>query len=195
MSWRACSPIPGATQVIHNYADVPGAIPIPATLSLELGKVIGEQQGNITYRFVSDYPFKGRAPHELDQFRAARRSTALRGDPKQIVNEVSWNNFDGRVRLVAPVVMGAACVTCHNSHPDSPKKDWKVGDVRGIQEVIVDQPIAKNLFSFKWLLGYFGVMAALRPRRRRLAEPAIQAHRRHEQGARDRTTPSSPRCR
>src|SRR5215216_4839891 len=47
---------PGATQVIHNYVDVPGAIPIPATLSLELGKVIGEQQGNITYRFVSDYP-------------------------------------------------------------------------------------------------------------------------------------------
>ena len=68
MSWRGCWPHPGATQVIHNYADVPGAIPIPATLSLELGKVIGEQQGNITYRFVSDYPFKGRAPHELDTF-------------------------------------------------------------------------------------------------------------------------------
>ncbi len=62
---------PGDTQVIHNYADVPGAIPIPATLSLELGKVIGEQQGNITYRFVSDYPFQGRAPHELDSFEQA----------------------------------------------------------------------------------------------------------------------------
>ena len=150
---------PGATQVIHNYADVPGAIPIPATLSLELGKVIGEQQGNIAYRFVSDYPFKGRAPHELDNFEQAALDK-LRSNPKQTVNEVSWNNFDGRVRLVAPVVMGEACVSCHNSHPESPKKDWKVGDVRGIQEVIVDQPIAKNLFSFKWLLGYFGVMAA-----------------------------------
>ena len=53
---------------MHNYADVPGAIPIPATLSLELGKVIGEQQGNISYRFVSDYPFKGREPHALDAF-------------------------------------------------------------------------------------------------------------------------------
>ena len=55
---------PGATQVVHNYSSVPGAIPIPATLSLELGKVIGEEQGGIAYRFVSDYPFKGRAPHE-----------------------------------------------------------------------------------------------------------------------------------
>lgn len=149
---------PGETQVIHNYTDVPGAIPIPATLSLELGKVIGEQQGNISYRFVSDYPFQGRAPHELDGFEKDAL-LKLRADPKQIVNDVSWNNFDGRVRLVAPVIMGEACVACHNARPDSPKHDWKVGDVRGIQEVIVDQPIARNLFSFKWLLSYFGVMA------------------------------------
>jgi hypothetical protein len=53
---------PGATQVTHNYEAIPGAIPIPATLSLELGRVISEQQQNITYRFVSDYPFKNRTP-------------------------------------------------------------------------------------------------------------------------------------
>ena len=29
------------------------------------------------------------------------------------------------------------CVTCHNQHPDSPKTDWKVGDVRGVVEVIL----------------------------------------------------------
>src|SRR5277367_5847460 len=54
---------PGTTQVVHNYETIPGAIPIPATLSLELGKVISERQHNITYRFVSDYPFANRAPH------------------------------------------------------------------------------------------------------------------------------------
>jgi class 3 adenylate cyclase len=149
---------PEMTQVIHNYADVPGAIPIPATLSLELGKVIGEQQGNISYRFVSDFPFKGRPPHELDDFEK-NALQQLRGNPKQVINDVAWDNLTGRVRIVAPVIMGEACVACHNTHPESPKKDWKVGDVRGIQEVIVDQPIARNLFSFKWLLGYFGVMA------------------------------------
>jgi adenylate cyclase len=30
---------PGTTQVAHNYKDIPGAIPIPATLSLELEHV------------------------------------------------------------------------------------------------------------------------------------------------------------
>jgi hypothetical protein len=59
---------PGTTKVVHNYKDYPGAIPIPATLSLELGKVVGEQQKNIKYRFVSDYPFKDRTPHAFDEF-------------------------------------------------------------------------------------------------------------------------------
>ncbi|MGY2939200.1 hypothetical protein ACVWZ6_008802 [Bradyrhizobium sp. GM6.1] len=52
----------GTTRVIHNYESIPGAIPIPATLSLELGRVIGAQQENITYRFVSDFPRSRTAP-------------------------------------------------------------------------------------------------------------------------------------
>jgi class 3 adenylate cyclase len=57
--------------------------------------------------------------------------------------------------------MGEACVACHNTHPDSPKRDWKVGDVRGIQEVTVATDAFANLLSFKYLLSYFALMAAL----------------------------------
>jgi len=143
-----------ATQVVHNYQDIPGAIPIPATLSLELGKVISEQQSNIAYRFISDYPFKGRAPHPMDDFEQMSLTT-LRGDPKQRPTQVSWSLFTDQVRLVTPIIMGQACVTCHNANPDSPKHDWKVGDVRGIQEVTITQPIATNIGSFKFLIVYF----------------------------------------
>ena len=31
--------------------------------------------------------------------------------------------------------MESSCVACHNTHPDTPKDDWKVGDVRGILEI------------------------------------------------------------
>jgi adenylate cyclase len=82
--------------------------------------VISEQQQNITYRFVSEFPFKNRAPHPLDGFETAALSN-LRGNPKQQLTEVSANVFSDHVRLVAPVIMGAACVNCHNSHPESPK--------------------------------------------------------------------------
>lgn len=149
---------PEATQVVHNYEAVPGAIPIPATLSLELGKVISEQQQNISYRFVSDYPFKNRTPHQLDEFETASLQS-LRANPDQKIVDAASAMFSDRVRLIAPVIMGPACVSCHNVHPESPKRDWKVGDVRGIQEVSITQPIAANIFSFKYLLAYFALAA------------------------------------
>jgi class 3 adenylate cyclase len=148
----------GTTKVVHNYESVPGAIPIPATLSLELGRVIGAQQENITYRFVSDFPFQNRAAHQLDKFEKDALDS-LRKDPEQKIVDTETSLFSDKVRLVAPVTMGPACVSCHNSHPESPKKDWKVGDVRGIQEVIIAQPIAANIFSFKFLLAYFVIAA------------------------------------
>ena len=148
------------TEVTHNYEAIPSAIPIPATLSLELGKVISERQHNITYRFVSDYPFANRAPHPLDEFEAdaLRR---LRENPNQMISSDTASLFSDQVRLVAPVVMGAPCVACHNSHPESPKNDWKVGDVRGLQEVTIAQPIGTDLFAFKYLLAYFVLVAAV----------------------------------
>jgi class 3 adenylate cyclase len=147
------------TKVVHNYESVPGAIPIPATLSLELGKVISEQQNNIVYRFVSDFPFKNRAPHQLDEFEQ-NALNSLRANPDQKIVDTSHSLFSDKVRLVAPVIMGQACVNCHNNHPESAKQDWKVGDVRGIQEVVIAAPIAANIFSFKFLLGYF-LLAAI----------------------------------
>ena len=76
---------------------------------------------------------------------AALRANPKPADDRRLVDRSSRD----RVRLVAPVLMGEACVNCHNAHPESPKHDWKVGDVRGIQEVIITQPIAANIFSFK----------------------------------------------
>jgi len=150
---------PGTTQVVHNYEAIPGAIPIPATLSLELGKVISEQQQNITYRFVSDFPFKDRAPHQLDDFEQSSLHSLRENPGQKNIVEATSSAFRDRVRLIAPIVMGPACVSCHNTHPDSPKRDWKVGDVRGIQEVSISQPLAANLFSFKYLLAYFALAA------------------------------------
>src|SRR5262249_19701862 len=38
------------------------------------------------------------------------------------------------------------CVNCHNTHPESPKRGWKLGDVRGALEVIlpIDQTLAAS---------------------------------------------------
>jgi len=146
------------TQVLHNYEAVPGAIPIPATLSLELGRVIDEKQRSVGYRFISDLPFTNRAAHPMDAFEKAALAE-LRANPSAAPVDVAHSGLSTRVRVVTPILMGSTCVACHNSHPESPKRDWKVGDVRGIQEVAITQRIAGNIFSFKYLLAYFAFMA------------------------------------
>lgn len=148
----------GVATPTHAYKETPGGIPIPATMSLELGQLIGGEKGGIGYRFVSDEPFTGRASHNLDAFEsnalAALRASA---DPDGSITAIDGSVFDRRIRMAVPVIMGQACVTCHNSHPDSPRRDWKVGDVRGIQSITLEEPIAANLFGFKYLLTYFGL--------------------------------------
>jgi class 3 adenylate cyclase len=151
---------PGQTRVVHNYEAIPGAIPIPATLSMELGKLVSERQSNINYRFVSDFPFASRAPHVLDAFEQGALA-ALRRNPDRQVTTVGWSALSDQVRLATPVIMASACVNCHNTHPESTKRDWKVGDVRGIQEVSITQPIVSNIFAFKYLLIYFFFTAAV----------------------------------
>ena len=34
-------------------------------------------------------------------------------------------------------------MSCHNTHADTPKTDWKVGDVRGVLEII--RPLSKDV--------------------------------------------------
>jgi adenylate cyclase len=71
---------------------------------------------------VSNFPFKNRAPHPPDSFETGALSD-LRGNPKQELTDVSASVFSDHVRLIAPVIMGPACVNCHNAHPESPKRD------------------------------------------------------------------------
>ena len=145
----------------ENYRDVHGGIPIPATLSIELGALFdnAHSDGRISYEFLSDYPFAKRLSHPLDAFEQSAIQ-AFRADPKLKTYTQLKGNGLGRssYRFATPVLMRSACVTCHNAHPDSPKRDWKVGDVRGIQEVTVRGIQAEGFGNIAGLFGYVGVL-------------------------------------
>jgi len=145
----------------ENYRDVHGGIPIPATLSIELGALFdnAHSDGRIAYEFLSDYPFAKRLSKPLDPFEREALQ-AFRQDPQRPSYTQLKGNGLGRstYRLATPVVMRQACVKCHNAHPDSPRRDWKVGDVRGIQEVTVRGIQAEGFGNLGGLLAYVGIV-------------------------------------
>jgi serine/threonine protein kinase len=117
----------------------PGAVTLelPAQFTINLGRRLGERgQTGVRLRLFSDYPFRSRAdggPHDDFEREALRQ---LRQDPEQPYRR--FEEIQGRpvLRYAVARRMRASCVHCHNTHPDSTKTDWRVGDVRGVVEII-----------------------------------------------------------
>ena len=150
----------GHAFVTAHYLEHPGGIPIPAKFSLELGHIIGDDQATYRYRFISKFPFRGTLPHPFNAFEDAAL-TSLERNPHQALTNIVWHGTSADVSYVTPIIMREGCVKCHNANPDSTKHDWKVGDVRGIQELTVTQPAAYNIAEFRYLLVYFVFLAIL----------------------------------
>ncbi|AFY34416.1 adenylate/guanylate cyclase [Calothrix sp. PCC 7507] len=118
----------------HDYLIKEGAIPIPATYAIELGKILSENQTGMSVRMYSDYPFpwrKAEGGPRNDFEREALSYLRTHPEEKKFYRlEKSQNH--GLLQYGQSVIMKPTCVTCHNTRPDSPKKDWQVGDVRGV---------------------------------------------------------------
>ena len=114
--------------------------------------MISGRDSAISYDFVSDFPFARREPYVLTAFQQ-RSLNAFRANPTLSSTETSSGGvFDPVVQVASPIRMTEGCVACHNAHPESPKRDWKVGDVRGIQAVTVAHPIDLSNYKYKYLL-------------------------------------------
>ena len=119
-----------------NHAGNPDTIPLPATLMHDLGALLEEDGVNV--RLYSPYPFPGQEGRTLDSFQG-KAWKILEAKPDHILIERENRENASFVRVaVADRMEDETCVTCHNNHPLTPKKGWKVDDIRGVLEVVVD---------------------------------------------------------
>jgi signal transduction histidine kinase len=121
-------------EATHDYHAKEAAIPLPATLTIELGERLSQEGGGRGFRLFSDTPFPWREGRVLDTFEVEALA-AIAADPASAF--VRFDERDGAtvIRYATAVLMGPTCVACHNSHPDSPRNDWAEGEPRGVQEV------------------------------------------------------------
>ena len=143
-------------EVTHDYSKREGAIPLPATLTKILAEQIGKHEKGAWVRLYSDYPFPWRkdgGPKDDIEREALR---FLRENPEETF--VHFEQVAGRssLRYATADLMRPACVGCHNSHPDSPKTDWRIGDVRGVLEIV--RPLAS---AREYQTGFRGTLAAM----------------------------------
>jgi len=137
--------------VAHDYQNYEhGAIPLPATLSMELGEELN-RQGKGDFRLYSPYPFPWReATGGLTDSFAKDAWQALNEDPDNPFYRIEQREGQDVMRYAIADRMRESCVECHNTHPDTPRRDWKVGDVRGLLDVTT--PIRVAAADVKWAL-------------------------------------------
>lgn len=127
-------------KVSHEYHGKLDTIPLPASASLDLGKKINVQDLGVKVDLVSPYPFPWR-----ERSLSAFENKAWQALQNRFTEDFSEVSDEGLFKFALADRMGPACIECHNSHPDSPKTDWKVDDLRGvlIVEIMLD-PIKKS---------------------------------------------------
>jgi len=160
-----------ALTISHKHISQPNAIPLPASLIHDMSALVNDNNENIQIKFYSPFPFKNRQGRILDAFGNAAW-TALKSNPES--QYIQHKKIDNRsiVRVaVGDTMIRQVCVDCHNSHPLSPKSDWKLGELRGILEISSDitswtkSGQKTGQFLAFGLIIFFGVIFALTFRR------------------------------
>lgn len=127
--------------VTHNHKNLSNGIPLPATMIKDLSDKY--QSMGMSIKLFSPYKFKHRTPATLDQTENLIWEGVLK-KPNVVFSETKEEDGAMLVKVaVADKMTSSSCVDCHNNHPLSPKKDWKIGDVRGVLQMDVD--ITKEL--------------------------------------------------
>jgi diguanylate cyclase (GGDEF)-like protein len=138
------------TRASATYKTDPASIPVPTTFILDAAEAFSTDA--VKVKLVSPYPWPIRAGRKLDGFERAAWDH-LRDDPNG--RFVRLEQVGGRevLRVAIGDRMDATCVACHNSNPLSPKKDWKVGDVRGLIEVVTSMnAVTRGAQHLSWKL-------------------------------------------
>lgn len=122
--------------VSHEYHDKELTIPAPVSMTLALEEELSRQGSDSTIRMLSDYPWPWRNDRQLDDFEREALK-ALQENPGEPFQRLEQRDNGAVFRSATAVRMEGSCVACHNTHPQSPKQDWEIGDIRGLQEVVI----------------------------------------------------------
>ncbi len=111
----------------HNDKKV---IPLPVQVLNETSQMFSTQSTGLRYQLISLWPIN-RKNGPRDQTDKKSLETVMTKPERPVTRIVKIDGQSYFQAMYADIALSPACVTCHNSHPDSPRKDYQAGDVMG----------------------------------------------------------------
>ena len=105
-------------------------IPLPAQFLHYSSKLVAESGHGIRFRLISLWPIQQRNGPATEFERKGLEQLQSSPDVPQrnIVTSGKKKFFQA---IYADTAISTACISCHNTHPLSPKRDFQIGDLMG----------------------------------------------------------------
>ena len=113
-------------------------LPLPAQFLMESGRVMARKNIGIQYRLISLWPINKRNVAS-SEFEKLGMGTILTHPSKPHIGFVKEGGTRYFQAVYPDLAVAQACIGCHNSHPDSPKRDFKINDVMGA--IVISIPL------------------------------------------------------
>lgn len=106
------------------------ALPLPAQFLQHSGQIVAESGRGIRYRLIGLWPiYQRNAP--ATEFERNALDTLRRQPERPVTGLVSSGKKRYFQAIYPDRAVSTACVTCHNSHPLSPKQNFTLNEVMG----------------------------------------------------------------
>lgn len=119
----------GIVSAVEHWEQENG-LPLPAQFLQRTGKLVAEGGQGIRYRLIGLFPIYQRNAPATDFERKALEelSRAPKGPVTGMVTSGKKQYFQA---IYPDRAVSNACISCHNRHPRSPKRDFKLNDIMG----------------------------------------------------------------
>ncbi|HKN88295.1 MAG TPA: DUF3365 domain-containing protein [Nitrospiraceae bacterium] len=113
-------------------------LPLPAQFLIDSARMVAKKDRGIRYRLVSLWPIYERNGPATD-FERGGLEAILKQPDKTYTGYVQSGDRRYFQAIYADIAVAQACIGCHNAHPNSPRRDFKLNDVMG--GIVITVPI------------------------------------------------------
>lgn len=104
-------------------------LPLPAQMLRMGAEAVAEKNMGFSYSLQSLWPINKQNAPKTDAEKAGLEAVLKSGQPYYAEETLGGKKY--LTSVYADKAVAAACVDCHNEHQDTPKSDFKLGDVMG----------------------------------------------------------------
>jgi hypothetical protein len=129
----------GIVTASENWRDS-GKLPLPVQFLIESSRLMADNPNGIRFRLISNWAINQDNMPRTDFEERGLSQIALSPERpyKGTKTEQGIEYFEA---LYPDIAVSQSCVRCHNAHPQSPKKNFTVGDVMG--GLLVSIPVSR----------------------------------------------------